>query len=143
MDLKSVYVASKLYHAPMWRTLRESWKESGFNIVSRWIDEPAIVAGNFNDEGIDASVFSAVWRRNMTDLARADAVVCYAHEGDQLRGALVEIGAGLMFDLPIVLSGWRSDVKGVHGSWQFHPLVCWAPHIDNVPVVLTELLKAS
>ena len=105
------YLASPLYHAPMWR----DWKTAniGINIVSTWHDSLTI-------ETDDKDRPSAVtgWRKNFVNLVRCKYLLAFAHTGDQPNGTLVEIGVGI------------SKFKSIHlvggfpwGSWKYSPYI--------------------
>lgn len=100
-----IYVASKMTHADKWRELYNR-----VHIVSRWpFLEPFIRPTYAN-----ARKF---WQDDMQDIESADAVLVYAEEGEHLRGALVEVGAGLALGKRILLVGDHVD----YGTWKNHP----------------------
>lgn len=116
MPRPKVYLASKLYHAPMWR----DWKENldAIQIVSTWHDD-------VNIEKNTPQQCAAGWRKNEDQILRAEYLLVYAHANDKLNGALVEIGMAFGAYTRIVLSGafpwgtWR-HAKGV--------VICDTPH---------------
>lgn len=115
-----IYVSSRVHHAPMWRSLRETWP-----IYARWID--AADEADPNAE-LGENWATDLWIKNVEDAREAGAVVFYVEEGDfPLRGAYVEVGVALGLGIPVfvVLEGIglapRSD-RPV-GSWIRHPLV--------------------
>jgi hypothetical protein len=81
-DRPTVYVASKVVYAPMWRRLRNK----GANIISSWIYE----AGE-GESGDLADLAS----RCIYEAKNCEVLVFFAEHGDRHKGALVEVGAAL------------------------------------------------
>jgi len=79
---QGIYVASKAVHGPRWRDMRAA----GVPIVSTWIDEAEVGA---------TSDWADLWERCIREASSARAVLVYVEEGETLKGALVEAGAGL------------------------------------------------
>lgn len=123
-DMIKVYVASQVTHAPHWRRIRDEklWGPN-IHINSRWLDEQDLG----NEDKLTPTFLAEVWERNLHDVGSADVLVCYADTGrnDSLRGALVEAGAALSWNIPIIAVGPDTDdAKSPRfGSWQFHPKV--------------------
>lgn len=93
---QTVYVASKMHHAPRWRGLRER----GLNIISSWID----VDETSNYDAKPDEVRER-WAADCLDEAtEADAFILYAN-GDVLMGALLEAGAALAAGVPVYCIG--------------------------------------
>jgi hypothetical protein len=92
MGDRKIYIASKTKHAARWRDLRAS----GVNIISTWIDE----AG----EG-ESKDLADLAHRCIAEAANADALIIYAEPGDDLKGALVELGAALVYSVQIFAVG--------------------------------------
>lgn len=97
----------------MWRKLRES----GWNIVSTWIDE----AGD--QETAD---FTELWSRIEDEIRHSEGVILYAEESDfPLKGALIEVGMALGMGkrVALVLPECNIDSKSLRpiGSWIKHP----------------------
>ena len=76
----SVYTASKLCHAVMWRKLRLDRPDIAF--TARWPD----IEGQVEDTPANASTF---WTHDIADVRRADAVLVFARPEDKLRGAQI------------------------------------------------------
>ena len=110
---KSVYVASKVKHAAMWKQLRDS----GVPIIATWIDE----AGEGETES-----YSDLWTRCVKEASTAELLIAYIETGEVAKGALVEIGAAFAANVPVVLVGTAFD-----GSWVNHPLVTVCGSIDH------------
>lgn len=100
----SLYIASKSKHGPRWRALRAS----GVAINSTWIDE--------SGEG-ETSDWEGLWRRCIAEATGATAVILYCEPGEILKGAYVEVGAALAFDVPVFVVGEPA------GSFWRHRLV--------------------
>lgn len=100
----SIYIASKACHWKRWQELRAA----GAPIISTWIDEGAIGA---------TSSFSDLWQRCVSEAASCSALICYAEEGEILKGALVEIGVALASGRPVYIVG------PVSATFCHHPLV--------------------
>lgn len=120
-----VYTASKLTHAPLWKTLRTDWPEIEF--TANWID----MVDRIPDTPQFAERF---WPRDLADIGRSDLVLCYAPSGEILRGALVECGAALAWGKRVLLVGHSDSF----GSWQWHPLCSHARDLDHARVLLSE-----
>lgn len=110
--LKGIYTASKVCHASKWVALRER----GWLISATWIDE----AG----EGQTACL-TDLWRRCVDEASSSDAVLLYVEPGEQLKGALVEVGAALACGVPVYVVG------DVQASWKKHPLVTVCDSVEH------------
>jgi len=75
-----VYVVSKIRHAPMWRDL-----QTRLPIISSWI----------NDGRPDEIDFSEAWPRYLREATNSIAMIVYVEGEDDLKGGMLEIGAGL------------------------------------------------
>lgn len=87
-----IYIASKVKHAARWRKLRER----GVPIRSSWIDE----AG----EG-ETTDWPGLWERCIDEASSAYTLVVYCEPGEQLKGALAEVGAALANGTPVYAVG--------------------------------------
>lgn len=118
----SVYVASKLHHAPMWLELFRAHQctKGRIHFTSRW---PYLV-GQVEESPGAAKHF---WIDDLADLTRADVVLAYAEETDLLAGSLVEVGMALGQGKTVVLVGESQQFS----TWQFHPLVRRFASITN------------
>lgn len=110
----SVYTASKLHHAPLWRRLAIAWPEIHF--TARW---PTNFVGPEGrplypeDSPAHAQVF---WQQDLQDIENSNVLLCYAEGSDVLRGALVEVGVALALSRHVIVVG-ENDC---YGTWQFH-----------------------
>jgi hypothetical protein len=89
----SIYSASKIWHATKWQWLRDKLK---FNIIATWIDIPC----GTPEQPTGAKILTdtektALWVACTDETRKADMTVIYAEEGDEMRGALVELGSAL------------------------------------------------
>ena len=83
-----IYLASKAVHGARWREMRAS----GLPIVSSWIDESEVGAtGDWGD----------LWDRCIREASRSRAILLYVEDDENLKGALVEAGAGLACGVPV------------------------------------------
>lgn len=112
--LPSVYIASKARHWQAWQRKRDEHPHIRF--VCTWIDE--------GDEGATID-WSDLWTRCVTEAASADAVIAYYEQGDELKGALVEVGVALGAGKPVYLVGHPPH------SWVNHPNVRQALSVDD------------
>ncbi len=110
----SIYTASKIWHAPKWRLLREI----GVNVQAAWIDVTKTELTDMEK--------MALWLRCVDDAARADFLLLYAEPTDILKGALVEAGSALasgtivlqVGECPSLTAGDGSDVSFTqHPHW--------------------------
>lgn len=119
MKLK-VYFASHVRHAPKWLVIRDgAWGEH-IRVMSTWIEK----SGLGKEETLSLNENESNWKRNIDQISLCDVLVVYAEPEDMLRGALIEVGAALSWEIPVL--AWGTD--GNHhdprfGSWQYHPLV--------------------
>jgi hypothetical protein len=105
-----IYIASKAKHGWRWRQLRDS----GLPIVSSWIDESG--DGQTTD-------WSDLWNRNVSEASAALALIVYNESGEQMKGALVEIGSALAFGVPVFWVGTYHDLDGKEYTVVRHRLV--------------------
>ena len=117
---RTIYVASKAEHGPMWRAARTHLAMFGGFIISTWIDE--------SDPGESVSM-TDLWVRCIEEASRADCVLAFHKPGEQWKGAFVEIGAALAHGKLVFVSG------NPPGSWVNHPNV---HRITMMPEVLTH-----
>lgn len=108
-DPPVIYPASKLYHARMWRTLRDQW--TGVEFSGSWVD--AVLSG-VEDTPENAREY---WPVNVEEIYDSDLVLVYHEPDDDLAGALVEAGIGLALNYPVLVVG------NPPGTWKYHPLV--------------------
>lgn len=115
--MKTFYTASKVKHAPLWRSLRKR----GYPINSTWIDE----AG----EGESAD-YSELATRCVNEIRSADFILLYCKPGQLLKGALIEAGIALALGKEVRCVGNCHTISRVFKS---HPL--W----KKFPNILTAL----
>ena len=84
--MTTLYMASKVKHAPRWRTLRDYLKTCGVQIIATWIDEDG--EGQTKDR-------AELAERCIREAVAADYFILYAEEGEVLKGALIKLGARL------------------------------------------------
>lgn len=121
----SVYVASKTYLAEFWLELRATWTE--VFICSSWID--MIIAAKPETKR-NAESF---WIGDIEQVLASDALLVFANEDDILQGALIEVGAALSHNIPVLAVG---DVRG---TWQFHPGVRRCASLEEAYEILRKL----
>lgn len=89
-ERKGVYMASKaVAHGPRWQALRAA----GLPVISTWIDECQ------PDATLD---WPDLWHRCLSEVARAEVLICYLEPGETLKGAWVEVGAALALGVPVL-----------------------------------------
>ncbi len=111
-----MYVASKSCHGTHWRVVRDRAAEWGVEITSTWIDE--------SGEGESADL-SDLWVRCITEAMESDLLVAYHVEGEQWKGAFIEIGAAL------AAGRWVYVIGRPPGSWINHPRVTLCSSVDD------------
>lgn len=109
-----IYIASKTHHAEKWKALRSQ----GVPIISTWIDEAGVG---------ETKSFPDLWRRCISEASSAERLIVYAEEGEQLKGALIEVGAALASGVPVIMVGTIEPMKTAVN----HPLVSKAPSLEN------------
>lgn len=105
-DKPKIYMASRASvpaRPMMWQTLRDS----GWNIISTWIDEA----------GPGESNMTELWDRIVQEIKEADALILYAESSDlPLKGALVEVGIAIGSGIPVAVV-CESSLREKIGSW--------------------------
>jgi hypothetical protein len=119
-----IYVASKTKHARMWRDMRAS----GVPIGSSWLDADA--TGTTEDD------MSVMWPHYLHDVATSRVVVAYHAPGETMKGALVELGAALVLNIPVYAVGIGDEYTIVR-----HPLVRRFDTAEEAIEAATKLLK--
>ena len=117
-----IYVASRVRHAAMWRTARES----GFPIISTWIDEA---------EQVEPESMSDLWQRCITEARDADALVFYREGDEPLKGALVEVGAALAAGKQVIAVGFDGAESMSQFSFLNHPNVFRSLFIESALIL--------
>jgi hypothetical protein len=103
----SIYTASKPRHASMWRELRSQ----GYNIIATWIDYPS------DDHVLD---WEKLWVDCFNEAKAAAVTLVYIEQGDQLRGAYVEMGIAMASGAMVFIANPHKEriTDAIH-----HPLV--------------------
>lgn len=114
-----IYFASKLKHAPRWRTLCA--ESDQFIAHARWLKHNTL---GTEDSPRNARRF---WVEDVQDVLTADAVIVYAEGDDHLRGALIEAGAAIASGIRVYVVGKHPD----YGTWQYHPSVRRARSLEE------------
>jgi len=105
--MKAVYFASKIDNAEFLREKKQEWSKY-LSICSSWIE-------TVTREADTPDAAPSFWERDFAEIKTADAVVCWAHGHDVLRGALVEAGYALGLGKPVICIG----KSHCYGTWQF------------------------
>jgi hypothetical protein len=126
-----IYSASKIWHNVKWKLM----DDVGYPITARWIWEECGTAEN----PTGAKQFTAeekiqLWIECHEDVTRADMVIVYGEEKDELRGAVMEWGINMgqnkptyvIGNAPFFYANGKSDAAYMH-----HPLVHW---LKDVPM---------
>jgi len=111
--LLRVYCAGKLKDAQYWREIFR--KSPTVHLHARWL---AHVERETPDTPDEAQEF---WLEDQEDVQAADALLVWADARDHLRGALVEVGMALAYEISVIVIGDHPD----YGTWQHHPNVHW------------------
>lgn len=122
----SVYTASKLHHAMLWKALRIEWPD--VNWTARW---PIQFAGIVEDTPENAGDF---WAIDLADVIASDVVMVYGEPSEILRGALVEAGMGLALGKKILCVGQNESF----GTWQYHKLCTRVARLEEAYEQLIE-----
>src|SRR5437868_2207489 len=108
-----LYFASKLRHAPLWRSLRDG-RLDFCDVRCSWIDTPEV-------EALDAKAsparYGEIWTKDIKEAMAADFTLLYIAGTDVLHGALVEAGATLAMGGSVIVIGRMPN------SWTYHPRV--------------------
>jgi hypothetical protein len=108
--MSGIYIASKTIHAPKWLAFRAA----GHKITCSWIDEA---------KPGDSPSLENLWVRCINEAREADVLILYCEEGEQLKGAYVELGAALAHEVPCIWVGPKL------ASAANHPLIT---HVFNM-----------
>lgn len=107
-----VYPSSKVRHAPMWRRLQQEVPHVFFN--ARWIKRAE------SQEEMDSYELAELWRECQQDVKDADLLLIYAEDGDQLKGAFVEVGMALAYGVKVMfvtpVEDWHAFGTWMHGT---------------------------
>jgi len=111
-EQRGIYITSKTRHAERWRSLRSD----GVPIISTWIDEAGV------GEVLD---WRDLWRRCISEIASSSTLIVYIEPGDVLKGTLVEVGAALANNVPVLVVGdpveqgswWQAEGVRVVRNW--------------------------
>lgn len=114
-----VYIASKVEHAPKLAKIAVD----GVHVNSRWIDLAAIGQSRMKP-------VSHWQQENFDDIASAHAFVFYVEPGDNLKGALVELGYAIGIERSVWIAG---DGHGVDVKVSGFDEPLRLPHRDVVP----------
>lgn len=104
---RGVYIASKTKHSPKWIELRDR----GYPLVSSWIDEAK--------PGATESI-AELWIRCIREASNAKALILYQETGEEINGALVEVGAALVSGVPVYACVAEPEQLG---TFLKHPLI--------------------
>lgn len=120
----TLYVASKVRHAPMWRQLRVELANLGIRINSTWIDE--------DEEGV--SYFPDLSDRCIREVLNADVFLLYCKPGEVLKGAFIEagvrLGAGMVVRSVGQCQNWPR-VFAEHRLWVSFDSISKALELEN------------
>jgi len=106
-----IYTASKMVHGKLWL----SWQSdhafaSKFIFHARWLKHVQLMTPDTPEQARE------FWQQDEQDVRQADVLLCFADQGETLRGALVEVGIAIANNVPVVIGG-----LGDFGTWQWHP----------------------
>lgn len=125
-SLPRLYTASKVYLAPMWRSLRRRYRHD-FHFISTWINEDISPLDDADEQKCRDG-----WTRNIEESADCDVLICAALPGHELSGTLVEIGSALGSDRAAVFLVGECER---FATWRHHPRVTHLPSTnDPLPV---------
>lgn len=129
--MPGIYVTSKVKHAAMWLSLRES----GVPVISTWIDDTQDAQSKLRPD--DDAAWEDLWRRCIDEAATCDALVAYVEPDDVLKGGLVEIGAALSNGRPVFAVGTFA------GSFCRHRLVTQCSSVSEAVNKATQAMAAA
>jgi len=112
MTKPNIYIASKTQHAPAWQAIRD---KTGLNIISTWVDKAGVSEAK-QQEGFD---FHDLWTCNLNEVANSDYLLVYRKPGEILKGGMIEIGAALASNIPVVSYGLEDFEMGTIGKSRF------------------------
>jgi hypothetical protein len=125
-----VYTASKIHHYTLWRKMKEDPDWNFVDWTASWVEHKDI--GKENDgEAIDDRVFRHAWIANINDVRDSDFVLLYCGKENGLKGALIEAGAAIGMNCPVVAVGLPES-----HSWALHPLVWRFPSLAEARLYL-------
>lgn len=129
------YTAGKIWHAPKFRELRDSY---GFVVNSRWIDLES-------DSDIVLNRKDELWTQCLEDVRSSSFVLLYSEEfGEEQRGALVELGMAFAFNKPVYAIGACKSLKanGISDvAFTHYPLFSWLQATDLVTGSIEAIMK--
>ena len=110
-----VYTASKIRHAPIWRSAESHFPSIEF--TARWINFPENTPDHHTTFWSEEQK-RLHWIQDVQDVQRSDFLLAYCEEGDEVKGTLVEAGCAIGLGKVVIAVGFDQ-----HNSWQAHPLV--------------------
>jgi hypothetical protein len=123
------YVAAKFEDRDLARAVMDVLEDSGYEITHDWTDET--VEGK---RGRDvADTFQEAAHDDLAGVVTADFLVLL--HNDKIRGALVELGAALAADLPVIVMGATPN----HNCFYWHSGVMHVSNIDEAIAMLGVL----
>jgi nucleoside 2-deoxyribosyltransferase len=128
-----LYIATKLHHAAVFRSLRDFWKKKGIIVSSRWID----FAGH--EHVATPADFHAFWLVDEQDVRNSDALLAYGEADDVLCGALVEVGMAIALGKIVFVVGSSPSF----GTWTNHPSVIRADSPEQATEMLLRLFPSE
>jgi nucleoside 2-deoxyribosyltransferase len=131
------YTAGKIWHAPKFRELRDSY---GFSIQARWIDLEA-------DSDIVKNRKDILWTQCLEDVRSSSYVLLYSETFDEeQRGALVELGMAFAFNKPVYAIGTCKSLKanGISDvAFTHYPLFKWLKSYDLVTGAVEAIMMET
>ena len=125
--MKTLYPASKLYHATFLRNVADMSLQFIWN--ARWLRHEALATAETEDNA------RGFWRENRDDIRASDGVVLFCNTADTLSGALIEVGMALACQRPVYIVGQNHAIT----SWQFIPSVRRFPTFAELETYLASL----
>jgi len=117
-----IYTASKIWHAPLWQSLRDS---ELFTVTARWIDYCDGDHPIVDDK-------PTLWQHCLEDVTSADAVILYCGAPDeQQRGAVMEAGHAIGQGKPVYCVNTCETFQACETSdvaFTHHKLWNWIRH---------------
>jgi hypothetical protein len=112
-----IYTAARLTQAHKLLMTVAEWP--GHEVTSGWLLRILNMEEDPYGGPISPELAREIWIEDEEDVRRADVVLVYWEPGDNLRGALVEAGMGIVLGKEVIVVGNCP----AYGTWQYHPRV--------------------
>lgn len=114
----------------MWRKLQQEVPHVFFN--ARWLKRAE------NEDKLTDEDFGDLWKECQEDIKGADILLMYAENGDQLKGALVEVGMALAYGVQVIVVTPVENARS-YGTWIHKKGILFAATMEKAMAELQNM----